>query len=179
MARARDVLRKGHWVPAMATDRVTLDYQDRHRRRINLTCDGGTEFLLDLPQATVLEDGDGLLLDDGRKIVVTAKDEPLLEIEGDPHALLRAAWHIGNRHLAAELTPTCIRILYDHVLEDMLKGLGLSPVKVEKPFRPEGGAYSSRGGHGHSHHDHHDHEHDHDHGHGHDHGHHGHGHHHG
>src|SRR5437762_6674009 len=87
-----------------ADDAVLLDHDHRHRRRIALRSEHGNEFLLDLPEATVLRDGDTLILEDGRAVTVKAAPEPLAEIvAADPVALARIAWHIGNRHLAAAI----------------------------------------------------------------------------
>ena len=108
-----------------AVDRVVLDAFERHRRRITLTGEHGTIFLLDLPQATALRDGDGLVLDDGSVIRVTGKPEPLVEIAAaSAHELARLAWHIGNRHTDVQVVGDRLRIRRDHVLEDMLRGLG-------------------------------------------------------
>ena len=149
-----------------------------------MTSDGGVEFLLDLPEATYLAHGDALLLDDGTLIVVAAAPEPLLEIRTHgPLELARIAWHIGNRHTPAEIVPGAIYIQPDHVLEEMVTGLGAHVHHVTRPFEPEGGAYGGKGplhkGHhhgGHHHHHGHDHNHAHDHGHAHTHGHHHHSH---
>jgi urease accessory protein len=127
-------------------DRVTLDFDARHRRRIAMTAESGTAFLLDLPQATHLRDGDGLVLEDGRVIAVHAAAEPLLEVTAPD--LARIAWHIGNRHAAARIEATRILIRRDPVLARMLEGLGATVRDVIEPFDPEGGAY---GGHGHEH----------------------------
>lgn len=132
------------------TDTITLDETARHRRRIALRSDGGISFLLDLTEARLLADGDGLLLDDGRIIVVRAAPEPLYEVRGrDARHLAVLAWQIGNRHLAAEIRDDALRIRRDHVIRAMLEGLGASVTDIEAPFAPEGGAY---GGHGHGHH---------------------------
>ncbi len=110
---------------------------------------GGTRFLLDLADATVLDDGDALVLENGRLVEVEAAPERLLEIRApSEHALRRLIWHIGNRHIPAEIGPEAVWIAYDHVLAEMVRGLGGTAEEVERPFRPEGGAYS---GHGHSH----------------------------
>lgn len=153
---------------------ITLDETARHRRRMRMVSDrlanGSTiSFLLDLPQARLLRHGDGLVLDDGRIVEVRAEPEPLMEVRGrDVRHLLSLAWQIGNRHLAAEITETTIRLRNDHVIRDMLVGLGASVEEIDAPFDPEGGAYG--GAHsGHHHHD--DHDKDHDHGHEHEHGH--------
>ena len=132
-----------------------------------MTGTGGLAFLLDLPKAIALRQGDGLVLDDGRIVAVQAAPEPLLEVRtADPHHLLRLAWHLGNRHLPAQIEAERILIRPDHVIADMLRGLGAEVRQVSEPFDPEGGAYSGDGhsGHDHSHHTHsgHDHSHHHD-----------------
>ena len=142
MKRASQVARAGQWSAADAIDRVALDAHERHRRRIVLTAEGGTGFLLDLPQATALHDGDGLVLDGGATIAVVAKPEPLVEIAAqDAAALARLAWHLGNRHTEVQVVGERLRIRRDRVLEDMLSGLGARLTPVEAPFEPERGAY--------------------------------------
>jgi len=97
MKRASQVARAGQWSAADAVDRVALDAHERHRRRIVLTAEGGTGFLLDLPQATALHDGNGLVFDGGATITVVARPEPLVEIAvQDAAALARLAWHLGQ-----------------------------------------------------------------------------------
>jgi len=174
--RATSITRKQEVGSQSATDTITLDRASRYRRRVALTSDGGREFLLDLPDATYLAHGDALVLDDGSLITVLAAPEPLLEVHAhDALELARIAWHIGNRHTPAEITPGAIYIQPDHVLEDMVIGLGAHVHKVMRPFEPEGGAYGGKGPlqKGHHHHGHrshsHDHHHDHDHSHGHHH----------
>ena len=99
MRRASAVKTAGSWDAASAIDRVVLDADDRHRRRVTLTGEGGIAFLLDLPHAAALRDGDGLVLEDGAIVRVAGKPEPLLEITAaSAHDLARLAWHIGNRH---------------------------------------------------------------------------------
>ncbi|MDF2996270.1 MAG: urease accessory protein UreE [Xanthobacteraceae bacterium] len=188
MIRANEVLPAGTWDAATAADRVVLPHDGRHRRRIAMRGQGDVVFLLDLTEATHLKDGDGLKLDDGRVIAVVAAEEPVAEIVArDPHHLARLAWHLGNRHVAAELLADRIRIARDSVLEEMARGLGATVSVVEAAFEPEGGAYEAAEAHGHEHHAHDHHAHDH-HEHGeacgcghdhHDHGHHDHDHHHG
>jgi urease accessory protein len=166
MQRATRVFRKDEW-SGIETDTVVLEYEARHRRRVAMTGQKGVEFLLDLPEATALRDGDGLLLDDGRIVKVRAAPEGLREITGEPALLMRVAWHLGNRHLPAELLPDRIRIRHDHVIEAMVAGLGAGIREVWAPFEPEGGAYAGHDAHDHAHHrnGHEDHHHD-DHGHG-------------
>jgi urease accessory protein len=192
MLRITEIVRTGQWLLAEQRDSITLDYDERHRRRRRYTAAGGTEFLLDLPEATVLGQGDGLRLEGGGYIVVLAAPEPLIEVTAaSPAALVRLAWHLGNRHLPAEIAADRILIRHDHVIEAMLRGLGADVRPVDAPFTPEGGAYGEHNrdhrhahgaptqdhdrGHDHSHrHDHahgHHHHHGHDHDHGHDHGH--------
>jgi urease accessory protein len=161
MKRAQEVRAAGHWDGGNAVDQVVLDAHDRHRRRVVLTGEGGTTFLLDLPQATALHDGDGLMLDDGTMVRVVGRPEPLIEIAAaDAHELARLAWHIGNRHVDVQIVGDRLRIRRDHVIEDMLRGLGARLSPIEAPFDPEHGAYQH-------HHD----GHRHDHAHGHDHSH--------
>ena len=140
---------------------ITLDETARHRRRMKMVSDNGIEFLLDLAEARLLRHGDGLLLDDGRVIEVRAAPEDLLEVSGrDARHLLALAWQIGNRHLAAQILPDRILIRRDHVIRDMLEGLGAAVADVSAPFDPEGGAYGDAHGahgHGHAHAHHHDH----------------------
>jgi urease accessory protein len=175
MIRATRVLGQHRWTQAPA-DTVVLDFDDRHRRRMAMTGTRGFEFLLDLENAVALRGGDALVLDDGRLIEVVAAAEPLVEIRGaDPHHLIRVAWHLGNRHLPTQIMPKGLRIRRDHVIEEMVRGLGARVIEIEAPFDPEGGAYATGGhgahdDHGHDHHDHahhdhagHDHSHDHDH----------------
>lgn len=143
-----DVLPAGAWTSAPA-DRVTLDYDGRHRRRIVLTGASGSEYLLDLAEATHLKDGDGLQLPGGGILAVVAKPEPLLEITAQsPGELIRLAWHIGNRHLAAQVYADRILIRRDHVIAHMLDHQGAHVREVEAVFDPEGGAYDEHS-HGH------------------------------
>jgi urease accessory protein len=158
MIRATRVQGQHRWTEAPA-DTVVLDFDDRHRRRMAMTCTRGLEFLLDLENAVALRGGDALVLEDGRLIEVVAAPEPLLEIRGsDPHHLVRVAWHLGNRHLPTQIMAKGLRIRRDHVIEAMVKGLGARVIEIEAPFDPEGGAYAG-GSHGHSAHDHSSHDH--------------------
>jgi urease accessory protein len=141
--RAVQVLKAGSW-QAAPIDRITLSYDERHRRRLSFCAEAGTQFLLDLPRTTLLRDGDGLRLEDGRVILVAAADEPLLEVTAaDSDQLARLTWHIGNRHLPAQIATGRILIREDGVIEEMLKGLGATVRHVTEPFTPEPGAYDS------------------------------------
>src|SRR5262245_13978819 len=111
MQRACDVKPSGSWSEAVAVDRVVLDAGERYRRRIVLTGEKGTTFLLDLPHATALKDGDGLVLDDGAIVRVAGKPEPLIEITAaSAEALARLAWHVGNRHTDMQVIGERLRI---------------------------------------------------------------------
>jgi urease accessory protein len=159
-SRVIQVLPPAGWSGAVA-DHITLDYDDRHRRRIVLTADHGTRFLLDLPQSRLLPGGAALELEDGRLIEVIARPEALLDVRAaDAASLLRLAWHIGNRHLAAQVETHRILIRRDPVIASMLLGLGASVTEIHAPFDPEGGAYGGA----HRSHDHADHGHSHAHG---------------
>ena len=164
--KSTSVKSSGSFSPEAATETVTLDFDDRFRRRKVFRTDSGAEFLLDLPEAQVLRDGDGLPLSDGSLVLVRAAAEPLLEIQADtPEHLMRLAWHLGNRHLPADLQGGKILIRFDHVIERMLIGLGARLAKVQAPFNPEGGAYGEHNRnpehqHGHHHGDGHHHHHD-------------------
>ncbi len=141
MLRAETVC---HAVSALAKERVTLDYASRFLRRKVVESDGGLRFLVDLPEAVLLHEGDAFQLRDGRLVSVVAAVEPLLEVSGD---IARFAWHIGNRHTPCQIEGECLRIARDPVLGDMLLGLGADLREVMAPFSPEGGAY----GHGRTH----------------------------
>ncbi|HSM40327.1 MAG TPA: urease accessory protein UreE [Afifellaceae bacterium] len=149
MIRAVALKAAGSWAGEPA-DRVVLDFDARHRRRIAMEGVSGLSFLLDLPKAAALRQGDGLTLEDGRIVAVEAAAESLLEVRAaDAHQLLRLAWHLGNRHLPAQIEPERILIRPDHVIAEMLRGLGASVAEVKEPFDPEGGAYASDGHSGH------------------------------
>ena len=142
MERAIAHFHGSHWPSELAEDGVTLAFDDRHRRRIRLHTDKGEEILLDLPKAIAMAHGDGLRISDGRWLAVRAAPEALLEIRcPTPLALLRMAWHLGNRHLPTDVTAERLRIRPDHVIEAMVRGMGAKVVEVIEPFQPEGGAY--------------------------------------
>jgi urease accessory protein len=147
----------GEWPATEAGDSVTLDYDTRHRRRLRLRTDAGSHVLLDLPRAVAIADGDGLQLDDGGWLAVKAAAEPVVEITaGTEHERLRIVWHLGNRHVPTELRDDAVVIRPDHVLEEMVVGLGGIVRRKRAPFQPEGGAYGGHApshahGHGHAH----------------------------
>ena len=160
MARVVDII--PNWT-GQVHDHVTLDYDARHRRRVALKGHHGLEFLLDLPEAVLLRGNDGLKLDDGRMVAVVAQPEALMAVTADsPEHLLRLAWHIGNRHLTAQIDIDRILIRHDHVIGHMLEHLGARVEAVTLPFDPEGGAYGdAHQAHDHGPNDHSHHGHDH------------------
>jgi urease accessory protein len=162
MIRATAIL-KSHTGPVI--DEVTLDYEDRHRRRMTLTGVNGTAVLLDLPEVPDLRDGDALSLVTGDAIRVRSAPEDLMEIHArDAIHLTRIAWHIGNRHLAAMITADSLIIRADHVIAQMVEGLGGHVHAISAPFDPERGAYAGAAAtHGHSHAESHAHAHAHSH----------------
>jgi urease accessory protein len=159
--RAIKVATVGTWPAFEARDTLTLDFDDRHRRRRRYTGEGGLAFLLDLPDAAVLRDGDGLALEGGGFVLVRAAPEPLVEVTAaSPAQLARLAWHLGNRHLPTRIEAGRLLIRDDHVIVEMLRGLGATVRQVSEPFDPEGGAYGEHNrqpshphGHGHHRHD--------------------------
>ena len=139
----------GTWDRARAVDRVVLDAGDRVRRRIVLTTESGMRLMLDFAEPMRLRDGDGLVLEDGSVVLVAGQAEALVEISAKaPLDFVRLAWHIGNRHTDVQFVEKAFRIRRDHVLEEMVKGLGAMTKVVEAPFEPESAAP-------HGHHDHH------------------------
>jgi urease accessory protein len=148
--RVADIKRVNEWDPVKAVDFIVLDAEDRHRRRVVFVGEHGATYLLDLPKPAQLRDGDGLLLEDGSLVRVNGKLEALVEISAcGAEGLARIAWHIGNRHTEVQLVGGKLRIRRDHVLEDMLRGIGASLSFLEAPFEPEPGAYSHHREHAH------------------------------
>ena len=121
---------------------LTLPFEKRSRSRQRAALDSGEEAGLFLPQGTMLRGGQLLLAKDGRVVMVLASIEPLYEVEsGDAHLLTRAAYHLGNRHVALEIGPGYLRLQQDYVLKTLLEKLGLDVREVNAPFEPEAGAY--------------------------------------
>ena len=151
---------------------VELDWDVRQKSRFDATDSQGRVLGVFLPRGTAVRGGDVLVAEDGSLIRVIAAPQPVLVVKhcadhGSPFDLLRAAYHLGNRHVQLELQPDRLLLEPDHVLADMLRHMHLIGTEAQVPFEPEGGAYA--GGH-------HGHHHDHDHGHGHEAHHHGHDH---
>jgi len=165
-------LQLGIAASAKPDDVVALIYDERQKSRQKIITRNGVTLGLFLPRGTILKQGDVLLADDGSCIRVDAAPEQLSVIEShDDFQLLRAAYHLGNRHVMLQIAPGKLAYQHDHVLDDMVRGLGLAVDCVTAPFHPEAGAYHSHAGQGQSAHTHgaHDHAgHSHEHGHTHD-----------
>ena len=128
-----------------AGDSIALTFDDRHRRRCRLTTTAGSHVMLDLSHAVAMADGDGLSCEDGSWIVVRAAKEAVVEITcTEPGELVKVAWHLGNRHLAAEIYEDRIYIRPDHVIVAMVEGLGADTRLLERSFDPESGAYHAK-----------------------------------
>lgn len=122
---------------------ISLEAQERHIRRKVIALGIGEDVLVDFEKAIKLEDGDCLVLEDGRLIQIKARPEDLLEVRGaDTNHLARLAWHIGNRHLEAQIEETRILIRLDHVIAKMLEQQGAVVTKTRETFSPEHGAYA-------------------------------------
>jgi urease accessory protein len=143
---------------------VELDWDVRQKSRFDATDSVGRSLGVFLPRGTVVRGGDVLVAEDGSLVRVLAAPQQVLRIthcqaHGTPYDLIRAAYHLGNRHVPIELKPAHLQIEPDHVLADMLRAMHLIVQPVEQPFEPENGAYAT-GGHGHGHTAaHHDHDH--------------------
>lgn len=185
MLTVNKLLPRGRGLAAALLKRAAtleLDWDVRQKSRFDATDSSGRALGVFLPRGTVVRGGDVLVADDGSLIVVKAAAQPVLLVKhcsehGTPFDLLRAAYHLGNRHVQLELQPDHLKLEPDHVLAQMLRQMHLIVTSTNAAFEPESGAYAASGhDHGHAHdghehaHDHHDHDHDH----GHDH--HGHGH---
>jgi urease accessory protein len=149
---------------------VTLDWDTRQKSRFEATDSSGRTLAVFLPRGTVVRGGDVLVAEDGTLAQVQAAAQPVLVVRhcaqhGSPLDLLRAAYHLGNRHVQLEVKPDHLKLEPDHVLAAMLRQQHLIVTDEQAGFEPEAGAYGAGGGHGH-HHD-HDHDHGHDHGHAH------------
>lgn len=151
MLTASKFLRSGEW-SGTAWDIVVLAHDERHLRRRMLRLEHGDEVLVDLAAAVPLDHGDVLVLDNGKLVEVIAGEEDLLEVlPRNAVHLCELCWHIGNRHLSAQIEEKRVLILKDHVIKTMLEGLGAHVHFVSEPFHPTRGAYSGHGGHGHTH----------------------------
>ncbi len=137
---------------------LVLPYELREKSRLRAALASGEEVAVLTVRGTVLRDGDLLKGDDGRIVIVRAAAEATYRVEcASPQALLRCAFHLGNRHTQAQIGDGWLRIRKDTVLRDMLAGLGAQVIDEQAPFEPESGAYSAGFGGGHHHHDGHHH----------------------
>lgn len=135
-------------------DTLTLPYDLRQRSRQRVRLDSGKEAAVFLPPGTALEDGDRLLAADGSSVLVSAAKEAVsTAYTGDPLRLARACYHLGNRHVPLQIGAGWVRYQPDHVLDELVLGLGLSVTRDVVGFEPEGGAYRSSAArpHGHDH----------------------------
>ena len=141
---------------ATADSRLTLPIEQRVRSRLRVKLDDGRYAGLFLPRGTLLRGGDRLASDDGEVIEIVAAAETVTTVHCSDAALLaRAAYHLGNRHIPLQIEDGWLRYQHDHVLDDMLRQMGLQVVVEQAPFEPEAGAYQQAAqGHYHTHHHH-------------------------
>lgn len=169
MLNVNKLISQGQGLAKVLLNRATaveLDWDTRQKSRFDATDSTGRILGVFLPRGTVVRGGDVLVAEDGSLIRVSATPQPVLVVRtcpehGAPIDLLRAAYHLGNRHVQLEVQPDRLQLEPDHVLADMLRQMHLIVTEESAAFEPEGGAYAA-GGHGHGH-AHHDHEHGHDH----------------
>jgi urease accessory protein len=173
MIQASKLIAQGKGLAAALLKRastIELDWDVRQKSRFEATDSTGRSIGVFLPRGTVLRGGDVLLAEDGSLVRVLAAPQQVLRISPCPNHgtafdLVRAAYHLGNRHVPIELKPDFLQIEPDHVLAEMLRAMHLIVHPVEAAFEPESGAYAP-GNHGHGTHEHHEHEHGHGHVHG-------------
>ncbi|OYT98323.1 MAG: urease accessory protein UreE [Burkholderiales bacterium PBB1] len=150
---------------------VSLDWDVRQKSRFDATDSQGRALGVFLPRGAVVRGGDVLVAEDGSLIAVQAAPQPVLVVttckeHGSAFDLVRAAYHLGNRHVPLELKPDHLKLEPDHVLADLLRQMHLTVTEAQAPFEPESGAYApgaTAGGHDHGHSPTHDHAHDHGH----------------
>ena len=170
MLTVNKLIPQGHGLASALLKRastVELDWDVRQKSRFDAADSAGRSLAVFLPRGTVVRGGDVLVAEDGSLVRVSAAPQQVLRIthcqaHGTPYDLIRAAYHLGNRHVPIELKPDHLQIEPDHVLADMLRAMHLIVHAVNEAFEPENGAYAS-GGHAHGSHGH---KHDHDHAHG-------------
>lgn len=135
-----------------ATETLTLPFDSRQKSRLQATLDSGESVGLFLPRGTLLRGGDCLRAEDGRIVVIRAAEETTSTAYSDDHLLLmKASYHLGNRHVPVQIDGRFIRYRHDHVLDAMIASFGLEITTEQAPFEPESGAYHSHGGHAHNH----------------------------
>jgi urease accessory protein len=129
--------------------RALLTFDARCKSRLLLRLDNGEQAALIVERGRLLRNGECVRIEDGREIEIVSAEEALLEgVSSDPLLIAKAAYHLGNRHVAVQLMPDRLRFLADHVLAQMVTGLGLQVNAVVAPFEPEGGAYGHQHAHG-------------------------------
>jgi urease accessory protein len=166
MLTVNKLVPRGHGLATVLLKRaasVVLDWDTRQKSRFDTDDSQGRQLGVFLPRGSTVRGGDVLVAEDGSLIKVIATPQPVMVVRacaehGSPFDLLRAAYHLGNRHVQLELQADRLQLEPDHVLADMLRQMHLIVTEESAPFEPEGGAYSAQGGHEH-------HGHDHDHGH--------------
>lgn len=137
---------------ACPADRLVLPFELRSRSRLRARLASGEEVAVQLPRGEILRDGDRLRASDGRVVEVRAAEESVSTARSaDARALVRAAYHLGNRHVALQSGEGWVRYSHDHVLDDLVVQLGLDVTVEQVPFEPEAGAYRGGGGHEHPH----------------------------
>jgi len=137
---------------AVATERLVLRFEQRCKTRLRTRLESGEEVGIFLERGTVLRDGNLLEANDGRVVEVVAAPEAVMEVHSSNALnIARAAYHLGNRHVAVQLQPGLLRFAKDHVLGEMVRGLGFDVVDTLAAFEPESGAYGGHGGHAHGH----------------------------
>lgn len=146
------IIEKMASIDVVATEKLVMSFDMRCKSRLRTKLASGEEAGIFLARGTVLRNGHLLEANDGRIVQVVAAPESVMEVKSDdPLQLARAAYHLGNRHVAVELQHGLLRFIMDHVLGEMVRGLGLSVTEVVAPFEPESGAYGGNGGHAHGH----------------------------
>ena len=132
----------------IVSDQLVLPFDLRQRSRLRVTLKSGLEAALMLDRGTILRGGDLLETDDGRVVEIVAAPQTVTDVTAKtPQALMCSAYHLGNRHVPLQVGDGWLRLEQDHVLNEMLIGLGMTTINKEAPFEPEAGAYG--GGHKH------------------------------
>ncbi|QIT56945.1 urease accessory protein UreE [Aquisalimonas sp. 2447] len=136
---------------------LVLPFDTRQKSRFRATLQDGTEVGVFLERGRILRNGDGLRAEGGEVIRVQAANEAVSTVRcADGTTLARVAYHLGNRHVPLQIGDGFVRYRHDHVLDEMVRGLGLDTTPEQAPFEPEAGAYGGGHSHGHDHdHDHH------------------------
>ena len=130
--------------PRRASAQLVLPFELRQKSRLRTALSTGEEVGLTLERGHILRGGDQLLAEDGRVVEIVAAPERVSVVSStDPLQLARAAYHLGNRHVSVQIGQGWLRYLHDHVLDDMVRGLGLAVAVEQAPFEPEAGAYGA------------------------------------